>query len=739
MDNANDPDVLPDYLPQGFRGNIIYTSINKEHGLNLAEGACCPVNEMEKDEAVTLLARSARRDKFSEEDARLARSIVNELGYLALAIEQAGALLYTGVCHLDDFLAIFHKYRKDLMEKPSYKAASKSDQAVYTTWDISYGRIDRRAQIIEGDLDAAKQAENAIQTLNLFAQFHNENIMEEIFKKAAENWAKEAKNDESEAESESRAAVPLQLLRCDREGRWDSLPFRQGVRLLLSSSLIRQDESRKSYSMHRLVHFWAQDRLSEADRQNHISITRALLSKSIEWTFQTEDYAFRRKLLPHIHKSQNPSRETKYIVENTRDATNFALVYFENGNMADAQALEAQVLELRKSTLGPEHPHTLTSMANLASTFWSQGRWTEAEALQVQVLELHKSTLGPEHPDTLTSMANLASTFSDQGRWTEAEALGVQVLELHKSTLGSEHPHTLTSMANLASTFSDQGRWTEAEALEVQVLELCKGTLGLEHLDTLTSMANLALTFSGQGRWTEAEALGVQVLELRKGTLGPEHPGTLTSMANLASTFWSQGRWTEAEALGVQVLELHKSTLGPEHPHTLTSMANLASTFWSQGRWTEAEALGVQVLELHKSTLGPEHPDTLTSMANLASTFWSQGRWTEAEALGVQVLELRKVTLGPEHPDTLTSMANLAYTYYSNNRAAEAVALMEDAVTIMKSVIGENHPDTIGGMDSLRNWQRNMRATSKEGSVKTFRSRLPRPARRVTGSADARR
>ena len=202
--------------------------------------------------------------------------------------------------------------------------------------------------------------------------------------------------------------------------------------------------------MHRLVHFWAQDRLSEADRQNHTSTIRALMSKSIQWTFKTEDYALRRKLLPHIHRCQNPNRETKCFVESIQDFTNFALVYSGNGNMADAEALEVHVLELRKSTLGLEHRDTLSSMADLASTFCNEGCWTEAEALQLQALELRKSTLGLEHPHTLKTMANLKSTFSSQGRWTEAEALQLQALELRKSTLGLEHPDLLSSMAHLA-------------------------------------------------------------------------------------------------------------------------------------------------------------------------------------------------------------------------------------------------------------------------------------------------
>ena len=57
-------------------------------------------------------------------------------------------------------------------------------------------------------------------------------------------------------------------------------------------------------------------------------------------------------------------------------------------------------------------------MFNLASTYRNQGRWAEAEKLDVQVMETRKTVLGPEHPDTLTSMANLASTYRirDDGR-----------------------------------------------------------------------------------------------------------------------------------------------------------------------------------------------------------------------------------------------------------------------------------------------------------------------------------
>ena len=83
-------------------------------------------------------------------------------------------------------------------------------------------------------------------------------------------------------------------------------------------------------------------------------------------------------------------------------------------------------------------------MAWMASTYRNQGRWTEAEKLEVQVMETFKTVLGPEHPNTLTSMANLACTYGSQGRWTEAEKLDVQVMETSKTVLGPEHPDTLS-------------------------------------------------------------------------------------------------------------------------------------------------------------------------------------------------------------------------------------------------------------------------------------------------------
>jgi hypothetical protein len=55
-------------------------------------------------------------------------------------------------------------------------------------------------------------------------------------------------------------------------------------------------------------------------------------------------------------------------------------------------------------------------MSNLAMVFYQQGKLAQAEALGSQTLAVERSVLGLEHPDTLNSMTNLAEVYYALGR-----------------------------------------------------------------------------------------------------------------------------------------------------------------------------------------------------------------------------------------------------------------------------------------------------------------------------------
>ncbi|KAK3361036.1 hypothetical protein B0T24DRAFT_671680 [Lasiosphaeria ovina] len=698
VDNADDVSWgVQKVMPRGRRGSIITTS-QDGWSVKLVPGGCeqVRVGSMSPLEGAGLLFQHLGLDAESASEGiqEGCNRVAEKLGYLALAIDLAGAYIAENSPTeqaLRQYLADYDRHRHELLQMNDFRGLRPTEKTVWTVWDTTLEKISKEHSRLRPDL-----------LLTFLAYFKSSIIQDEMFRLASLGMS--AINVELGKEAVEGIPPELQNFFPSGDCGWDSFAYRQGCDILLRYSLLQRVEGDwTGVTMHGLVRW----RTTQSDQGQpwrwwYMVFVLAACSRSIK----EEQPEFRRHLVGHLPNISEDygDRGKDLLRHQSFIGARLGRIYYDEGRWKEAEKLFVQVMETSKTKLGADHPDTLTSIANLASTYRNQGRWEEAEKLEVQVMETRKTKLGADHPSTLTSMANLASTFWNQGRWEEAEKLFIQVMETRKTKLGADHPFTLMSMANLASTYRNQGRWEEAEKLDVQVMETRKTKLGADHPFTLMSMANLASTYRNQGRWEEAEKLDVQVMETSKTKLGADHPDTLTSVANLASTFWNQGRWEEAEKLFIQVMETRKTKLGADHPSTLMSMANLASTFWNQGRWEEAEKLEVQVVETSKTKLGADHPDTLMSMANLASTFWNQGRWEEAEKLEVQVVETSKTKLGADHPSTLTSMNNLAFTWEGQGRRVDALVLMEDCAQARRRVLGEEHPDTLSSLAAVAEW-----------------------------------
>src|SRR5438477_12756555 len=99
--------------------------------------------------------------------------------------------------------------------------------------------------------------------------------------------------------------------------------------------------------------------------------------------------------------------------------------------------------------------HKGLGMAKLGRTYKDQGRWEEAEKLEVQVMETRKTKLGADHPDTLTSMANLAFTWKDRGRHADAVALMTDGAEARQRILGRDRKSAVKGMGVRPCTCSN--------------------------------------------------------------------------------------------------------------------------------------------------------------------------------------------------------------------------------------------------------------------------------------------
>lgn len=189
FDNADGhAHTIAKFLPPGNRGNVLITSRNPmmRHHVSSPK-ARVETNAMDENDAVFLLLKSALLEDSSNDPSvvSLARAIVQQLHRLPLAVDQAGAAIASGLCSIRDYLARYHTRRRELMTLSSFQGASDYGRAVYATWELSRAAIQASASGAS-DLMARRAAENSIILLEVFAFFHNENILEEIFRRAAE-------------------------------------------------------------------------------------------------------------------------------------------------------------------------------------------------------------------------------------------------------------------------------------------------------------------------------------------------------------------------------------------------------------------------------------------------------------------------------------------------------------------------------------------------------------------------
>ena len=95
--------------------------------------------------------------------------------------------------------------------------------------------------------------------------------------------------------------------------------------------------------------------------------------------------------------------------------------------------MTSEVLDVQRRVLGPEHPHTLTTVSNLATSLRDQGKHEDAEQMFRELLDMQRRVLGPEHPDTLATVSNLASLDSIRSASTS-------IVPFVSRTLTTSHP-----------------------------------------------------------------------------------------------------------------------------------------------------------------------------------------------------------------------------------------------------------------------------------------------------------
>ncbi|KAF8465110.1 hypothetical protein BDZ91DRAFT_728791 [Kalaharituber pfeilii] len=585
FDNLDDLESfdINDYIPSCDFGTVIITS--RRRGSTQGRRGL-EVHQMQNLEAEKLLLTSARLDlgRLAPEECKFeeaaAVTIVEKLGYLPLAIAQAGAYINIQQCLFSHYLREYEINANRLLSR-KWKVG-KDDRSVFATWELSFNAI-------------KNENPKAAELLSLCAFLDNNDICEEFLRRGM----KLAINDTSLADS---------------------------IHLLFSYSIAKRTEKYDSFNIHPLVHLCIRWKLEmEPDEYQKIAIKAFLMVTSgiavpEDREREVSDWIFERRNLPHVFAAERQMKILPLEKEESLAALDtLRKVYQDHGHYRKAEEMCKVILATREKlgyekSLGFDHQITLETVNNMAGVYEEQGKYSHALELYQRALAGYEKSLGVDHQSTLQTVSNVATVYMQQGKYSQALELYQRALAGREKSLGVDHPSTLQTVSNVATVYMQQGNYSQALELYQRALAGREKSLGVDHPSTLSTVNNMAIVYEKQGKYSQALELYQRALAGKEESLGADHPSTLRTVNNMANVYEEQGKYSQALELYQRALAGKEESLGADHPSTLDTVHNMAVLYENQEKYSQALELYQRALAGREKALGTDHPDTVWSM-----------------------------------------------------------------------------------------------------------------------------
>lgn len=242
FDNADDLDEikLESWFPSADHGSILISS-RDSRTTAFCEGI--EIGQMDADEAVQFLRQ---RSHLSSNDDQVedVMKIAHAVGYLALAIDLAGAYIFLNGITAAQYLEVYKRSKSQLLD--FYSGSSEYDKTAYTTWSLSFNLLQTRNS-------------RATDLLRLFAFINRDNIQKGFLNLGAahrDRFPDACLNYTVEPAESGLSPEEVSLVRDDFE-------FHAAVQEIMSFSLVQRRLDTQGLSMHPLVQYWVRENLRE--------------------------------------------------------------------------------------------------------------------------------------------------------------------------------------------------------------------------------------------------------------------------------------------------------------------------------------------------------------------------------------------------------------------------------------------------------------------------------------------
>jgi eukaryotic-like serine/threonine-protein kinase len=306
------------------------------------------------------------------------------------------------------------------------------------------------------------------------------------------------------------------------------------------------------------------------------------------------------------------------------------------GDFKTASAHVEVAYELRRTTLGADHPDSIAIDTDRAAIDSANGNPAHARALMEHAIARIEQIYGPNDRALSAPLSALASALNASGDFAGAEKQLTRVLAIDRATYGEIDRSVANDYMNLGGMRVVAGKFDEAVALYRAGLASIRSLLGDQHPDVATFYSSLSGGLGSGGHYVEAaDALG-HAIELWRA-----HPGHDDDLARALAirSLIEQGLHElaparrDAEDAVAMLTRVH----GPDHVALVSAYSALGQADFAAKDLTGARTALEHAIAIHAAH-DAKPRQTVEERVVLAHVLWAQGNHAAATALGKQAL-----------------------------------------------------------------------------------------------------
>jgi len=667
-DSVNSYEDIKDYLPTMEGGNVILTTRQQNWPNTFKK---LNIDVMTEKESMDLIHSLA--SEHGSPDENIIKELVKTLGYLPLALSQAGAYIRQTSITFADYSKLYNEHAQEFLNDNTLPEGTNS-RPVATTWNISLDAIAKE--------DTTKHDNPlALQLLSACAYFAPSKIPHELLL----SWLKV-----SYPKAANHEIILARL-----------------IGQLSKYSMINKDEA-GNITIHRLVQtvvryqqtstFGEKTYCSPLTKKGFNILLNGIHNEFIRKDQVLENERRQKILLPHMR-----TLLTHYesIWPNSLDVNmepllnDIGVVFSLIGEWRIGASYHERALQVMERHYGKNSIKVANSLDLLGNAARHSGDIKQAQITHERAFALKEKHYGKNHVEVAITLDYLGRDYRSLGSFKLAKELHERSLVVKERHYGKDHVEVAYTLDQLGRDYRNLWDAKQAKKLHERSLMIKEVNYGKDHVEVAYTLDQLGSEYRYLGDAKQAKKLHERSLLIKEKYYGKDHVKVAHTIDQLGMDFMYLGEIKQAKLLHESSLKIKEKHYGSNHIELSSTLEHLGKENAYLGNFKQAKILHESALLIKKLYHGSNHPEIAETYTNLGAISIKLHNLPQAKIFLDQALVIKEHYHGIDNVALVETLIEFGNYYKYLHNIKQAKEYLTRALKIRQQYFGEDNPLTL--------------------------------------------